>query len=77
MREIIACLAADGNNLVQNEDLSVQDREEKITSFSILQKARRDGMQCLRSGLDLNRSTDPYVMPGNREKPAVQGRWWQ
>lgn len=46
MREIIACLAADENNLVQNENVSVQDREEKITSFSILQKARRDGMQC-------------------------------
>lgn len=77
MREIIACLAADENNLVQNENVSVQDREEKITSFSILQKARWDGMQCLRRGLDLNRSTDPYVMPGNREKPEVQGRWWQ
>lgn len=45
----------------------VQDREDKIAYCSILQRARGDGIQCLRRGLDFNRSTDPYLMPDNGE----------
>lgn len=51
----------------------VQNREENIIHCNILQKARGDGIQCLRRGLNLNKSTDPCVMPGNNEKHEIQG----
>lgn len=50
----------------------MQNREENIIHCNILQKARGDGIQCLRSGLNL-KSTDPCVMPGNKEKHEIQG----
>lgn len=74
MREIRACVDADGNNLVQAGGVLVQDREEKIAYRSILQKARGHGIQCLRRGLGFSRSTDPYLMPDNRGTHEVQGR---
>lgn len=77
MMDIRARIDADGSDLVQDGNVLVQDREEKIVYCSILQKAKEDGIQCLRRGLDLNRSTDPYLMPDNRGKHEVQGRWWQ
>lgn len=48
MTDIRARIDADGSNLIQDGNVLVQDREEKIVYCSILQQAKEDGIQCLR-----------------------------
>lgn len=58
MREIIACLNATGNGLIEIGNVLVQDREEKFVYHSILQKARGMGCSVSEQGAVLTRSTD-------------------
>lgn len=51
MREIMACLNAIGNSLVENGNVLVQEREENCVYYSILQKARETGSSISEQGL--------------------------
>lgn len=55
--------------MIQNENVLVQERRE-IMTCGIFQKARGDGMQCLRRGLDLNMSC---LVTGRNMRYRVEG----